>query len=259
MLDQRLLAILDLLAPRSVQGPDLILDQLQPRTRALDLHAQKRRHLCAVVFPPGSPVTSADNDVRAQVVQHQQRTDAVGVRNALVHQPCQFAVRAARVFGFGARFVQYRPHALTGMVSQQHDQQLVAVQAIGLGASGTPIDLDARGVDHDVVDALLDQPTVQPPTVAAGLVAGANLALGAQAAARAGLGQALQHCYGVAGVHGMSARTAPAVAETQLPLLVGQLEAHVQLALARRILALWGCLGRLHFRLLRSEIWKFPL
>jgi hypothetical protein len=29
--------------------------------------------------------------------------------------------------------------------------------------------------------------------------------------------------------------------------------------LARRILALWGCLGCLHFHLLRSEVWKFPL
>jgi hypothetical protein len=84
------------------------------------------------------------------------------VRNALVQQPCQFAVRAALVFGFGARFVQYRPHALTGMVAQQHRQQLVAVQAIGLGASGPPVHLDARGVDHDVVDALLDKPAVQP-------------------------------------------------------------------------------------------------
>jgi len=228
-------------------------------TLALDLGAQQRRHLCAVVFPPGSPVAPADDDVRSQVVQHQQRADAVGVRNAFVHQPSQLTVRAARVFGLGARFAQHRPHALTAMVSQQHDQQLVAVQAIGLGASGTPIDLDARGVDHDVVDALFDQPAVQPPTVAAGLVAGVDLALGAQAAARAGLGQTLQHCDGVASVHGIAARAAPAVAEAQLPLLVGQLEAHVQVTLARRILALWGCLGRLHFRLLRSEVWKFPL
>ena len=145
------------------------------------------------------------------------------------------------------------------MVAQQHRQQLVAVQAIGLGSPGPPVDLDARGVDHDVVDDLLDKPAVQPPAVPAGLVAGVDLALGAQAAARAGLGQALQHCDGVAGVHGVAARAAPAVADRQLPRLVGQLEAHEQLALARRILTLWGCLGCLHFRLLRSEVWKFPL
>jgi hypothetical protein len=75
------------------------------------------------------------------------------VRNAFVHQPSQLTVRAARVFGLGARFAQYRPHALTGMVAQQHRQQLVAVQAIGLGSPGPPVDLDARGVDHDAVDA----------------------------------------------------------------------------------------------------------
>ena len=44
------------------------------------------------------------------------------------------------------------------------------VKPIGLGAPGAPVDLDARGVDHDVVDALLDQPAVQPPAVAARLV-----------------------------------------------------------------------------------------
>jgi hypothetical protein len=123
-----------------------------------------------------------------------------------------------------------------------------------LALSGPPIDFDARGVDHDVVDALLDQPAVQPPAVSAGLVAGVDLALGAQAAARTGLAQALQHCNGVAGVHGVAARAALAVAQAQLPLLVGQLEAHEQLALARRILALWGCLGLLHFRLLRRAL-----
>ena len=75
----------------------------------------------------------------------------------------------------------------TGMVSQRQGQQFVAVQAIGLGPSGTPIDLDARGVDHDVVNALFDQSAVQQPNVAACLVAGMDLALDAQAASRAGL------------------------------------------------------------------------
>lgn len=231
-----------------------------PRDRRAAIRpSSARAHPCAMVLPPGSPVASADDDVRAQVVQHQQRSDAVGVRNAFVHQPSQLSVRAARVFGLGARFAQHRPHALTRMLSQQHDQQLVSVQAIGLGSPGTPIDLDARGVDHDVVDALLDQPAVQPPAVAAGLVAAVDLALGAQAATLSGLRQALQHCDGVAGVHAISARASPAVANRQLPCLVGQLEAHVQLDLARRILALWDCLGCPHFRLLRSEAWKSPL
>ena len=62
------------------------LTSCQPRALALDLGAQQRRHLRAVAFPPGSPVAPADDDVRSQVVQHQQRADAVGVRNALVHQ-----------------------------------------------------------------------------------------------------------------------------------------------------------------------------
>jgi hypothetical protein len=122
--------------PGCLQRLDLNLDQLEPCALAFDLRAQQRGHLRAVAFPPGRPVAPADDDGRSQVVQHQQRADAVGVRNALVYQARKFAVRAARVFGLGARLVQHRPHALAGMVAQQHGQQLVAVQAIGLGVVG---------------------------------------------------------------------------------------------------------------------------
>ena len=52
---QRLLAILELLAPRGLQRLDLLLDQRQPRALALDLGAQQRRHLRAVVAPTRQP------------------------------------------------------------------------------------------------------------------------------------------------------------------------------------------------------------
>jgi hypothetical protein len=199
-------------------------------------------------FPPTSPVAPADDDVRAQVVQHQERTDAVGVCGALVHQPGQLAASAARVFVLGRRLVQYRPDALPCAVAQQHRQQLVAIEPVRLGPPGAPVHLDARGVDHDVVDALLDQPPVQPPTVAAGLVTGMHLGITAQAAARPRLGHAIRDCVRVTSVDGVPARAAPAIAQRQLPLPVAELEAHVQRALGRRILALQDCLGRRHFR-----------
>jgi hypothetical protein len=80
------------------------------------------------------------------------------VRRALVHQPGQFAVRAARVFVLGPRLVRHRPHTLPCVVAQRHRQQLVAIEPVGLGTPRAPVYLDAGGVDHDVGDALLDQP-----------------------------------------------------------------------------------------------------
>jgi len=134
--------------------------------------------------------------------------------------------------------VQYRPDAFAGVVAQQHRQQLVAIDPVGLCTSGAPVDFDARRVDHDVVDALTDQPPMQPPTVAAGLVARMQRELRAVSRARARLGQAIKNRSGVASVDAVPARTATAIADRHLPRPVAKVQAHVQLALARRILAL---------------------
>ena len=155
-----------------------------------------------------------------------------------MHQPLQFTVRAAGVFVRGRRLVQHRPDTLASVVAQQHRQQLVAIEPVGLRTPGAPVDFDARRVDHDVVDALSDQPTVQPPTVAAGLVAAMHPGLGAHTTARSRLGHAVKHSSSIASRDVVPARTATAVADRQLPRPVAEFEAHVQLALARRILAL---------------------
>ena len=57
---------------RSLQHLDLLLDQLQPRDLALNLAALLREQLNALSVPPSSPISPADDDARAQVVQHQQ-------------------------------------------------------------------------------------------------------------------------------------------------------------------------------------------
>ncbi len=129
------------------------------------------------------------------------------------------------------------------MMAQQHRQQLVAIEPIGLGPPGVSVHLDARGVDHDVVDTLLDQPAMQPPAVTAGFVAGVHLGLRLELAALPGLADAARDCGRVARVNAVPARPAVAVARRQLPGLVAEFEAHVQLAQERRILDLWGCLG----------------
>src|SRR5215510_12508768 len=145
---------------------------------------------------------------------------------ALLGQPRDFPVRAARIFLLRGGLVQHRPHTpLAAVVAQQQPQQLVAIEPIGLGAFGTPVDLDARGVDHDAVDPLLAQPPVQPPAVAAGFVAAVYLRLGIEPATRLGLAYALQNRGSIARAHAVPTRAAAAIAYRQLPALVAQLEA----------------------------------
>ena len=220
------------ISPADEEQMPFSLAELGIDAEPLSVGAQLGRYLQAVGVPPGCPVASADDDARTQVVQHQQRADAVGVGRALVHQPLQFTVRAARVFVRGRRLVQHRPDALAAVMAQQHRQQLVAIESVGLCTPGAPVDFDARRVDHDVVDALSDQPPVQPPTVAAGLVAAMHPGLGAHTTARSRLGHAVKHRSGITGVDAVPARTATAVADRQLPRPVAELQAHVQLALA---------------------------
>jgi len=101
------------------------------------------------------PVTPANNDVRTQVVQYQKGADAVRVRGTFMRQPVQFAMQAPCVFVHGRRFIQYRPDAFARVMAQQHRQQLVAIEAVGLGTTGTPVDFDTCRINHDVVDSLI--------------------------------------------------------------------------------------------------------
>jgi hypothetical protein len=142
----------------------------------------------------------------------------------------QLTVRAASILVLGRRLVQHRPDTLAAVVAQQHRQQLVAIEPVGLCTPGAPVHFDTRRVDHDVVDALSDQPPVQPPTVAAGLVAAMHPGLGAHTTARSRLGHAVKHRSGIASLDAVPARTATAVADRQLPRPVAELQAHVQLA-----------------------------
>jgi len=191
----------------------------------------------------------------AQVVQHEQRADAVRVLGALLRQPGQFAVPAARVLLLGCGLTQHRPHALTAAVAQQHRQQLEAIKPVGLGAPGSAVHFDAGGVDHDVIDALLDQPPVQPPFIAAGLVARVHHGVRLELAARLGLARYIQDRLLITGVNAVLIRRVVTIARRHLPLLVTELEAHAQVATRHRIRALQDCLGRRHFRIpLRNEV-----
>jgi hypothetical protein len=133
-------------------------------------------------------------------------------------------------------------------MSNEHRQQLVSVEAIVLGTPRAPVDFDAGGVHHDAVDALLEQPSVQPPAVSPGFVAAVYLGLLRQPEAALGLAQTLGDRRRIARIDAVAAGVALAVARSDLPLLVAQLKAAVQLAVRGRILASKDCLGRRHFR-----------
>jgi len=61
------------------------------------------------------------------------------------------------------------------MVSDEHGQQLVRIQPIGLGLPCPAVHFDARGIHDDVADAELAQPSMEPPAVATGLVDAVHL------------------------------------------------------------------------------------
>ena len=54
---------------------------------------------------------------------------------------------------------------------KQHREQLLGVQAVGCSASGSTVDLDARGVDDAVVDAVRTEEAVNPEAIAPRLLA----------------------------------------------------------------------------------------
>jgi hypothetical protein len=65
------------------------------------------------------------------------------------------------------------PHlGLPEVIAQQELQQLVDVEPVGLGPSFPPRDLDAGGIDDDIVDSHFLQSAMDPETVSSRFVAG---------------------------------------------------------------------------------------
>jgi hypothetical protein len=147
------------------------------------------------------------------VVQYQQRPDPIGMRRALSPELIELPMRAPGVFLRRRGHSYHRPDSpLAPEVAHQHRQQLAAVEPIGLGPPRPAIDFDAGRVHHDVVDALLKQPPVQPEAVAARLVATVHHDITHQAAARLRLGDGVQHRPLVPRVHRVAARSPRLVA-----------------------------------------------
>ena len=77
------------------------------------------------------------------------------------------------------------------MVTNQLLNQLLGVQAIGLGSSVPTTHFDARRIDHDIIDPTLQQNPVDPETIATRFVATPYRSVGRQAESFLGLRDAI--------------------------------------------------------------------
>src|SRR5215472_8225400 len=99
---------------------------------------------------------------------HQDPADAVGVGCFLLHQHGPLAVLA-----FGVLFCRGRHPAdarLAALQRQQHADQKLEIDTVGLAPSRTPFHRNAGGIDDTVLDAGRRQPAVQPKSVVPGFV-----------------------------------------------------------------------------------------
>src|SRR5262252_737444 len=97
---------------------------------------------------------------------------------------------------------------------------------------------------------------MQPPAVTAGLVAAVHPRFSVRPRRR--LGDAVGHLLGMTGLDAVVAHAASLVADADVPALVAELQAHVQINRLGRKLAPWGCSGRRHFHAPCKE-WKAVL
>ena len=91
--------------------------------------------------------------------------------------PMQMPRRLVRLGGDA----DHAPHPFPAVMPQQLSHQFDRVQAVGLRAPPPAIDLDARRIDHDIVDPAGHQRAVDPEPVSAGFVAAPHRRVGRQA------------------------------------------------------------------------------
>ena len=102
-------------------------------------------------------------------------------------------------------------------------QEFVPVDAIGLGAFAASVDFDAGGVEGAVVDALFDEESMEPESVAAGFVAGVDGSVSRETEFLFDEFDFLQECLFVSGVNTASADLF-AIAEAEEPFGLAQFE-----------------------------------
>src|SRR5215472_4378920 len=228
--------VLDLFLSALLQRVHLLAHQLLAYALALDFGPQPRGQLLLELrqtLAPAAPTHFA----QAHVVQHRQGAHAIDVRVALALQALQLPVHSALVFLLHAGHAHHPPHALFAYaMANPHLVELGRIQPIALGPPRTPVDLDARGVHHHILDALLEQPAMQPEPVASRLVAAEHAHHAGQPAARLGLLNHLQQFTRIPGRYRALAGRALPVGDRHFPLVTRQLQRHVQDAHNTRII-----------------------
>src|SRR5499427_9396176 len=97
--------------------------------------------------------------------------DAVGVGCFLLHQHGPLAVLAFGVLFCRGRHLNHPADArFAALQRQQHANQKLEIDAVGLTPSRTPFHRNAGGIDDTVLDAGRRQPAVQPKPVVPGFV-----------------------------------------------------------------------------------------
>ncbi|PSL79537.1 hypothetical protein C7T35_36925 [Variovorax sp. WS11] len=181
-------------------------------------------------------------------MQHQQRTNATEVRSTFMSEPLEFTMLASLVFLVPSGLAQHRPHVLAAVVPNQHRQQLISIKAIGLGAPRPAIDFDASGIDNDAVHAQLDEPTMQPPAISTCFVAAVHLRTRWCLEPLASTNDAIRQTGLTASGHCVTTYYTTAVAKRELPVLVTELKAQIEIARRRRFLPIQRGLYRRHFQ-----------
>jgi hypothetical protein len=115
-----------------------------------------------------------DDDVEADVCE--QSLDAIGMFGAFTFDSHELAVRLTSVFIIDRGDADDAPELVFAtVITDQHGKKFRDVESIALGAASAAVDLDRRGVDDAVVDALFVEEAMDPEAVAPGFVAGEDL------------------------------------------------------------------------------------
>ena len=159
---------------RGLDGGNLLGEQQEASVLARDLAEEEGRETAAVAGAapvelrqkaPGQRIGVAD------ALGVQQRLDPVDVGAALLDQPFALTMPAFVVFFGRTRHARHAAHPwLAAAMREKHTHQLLDIDPIGLDPALAAIDLDARRIQHLVLDPLLPKPTMQPEAVIAGFV-----------------------------------------------------------------------------------------
>lgn len=169
-------------------------------------------------------------DFERQAAGGQETLDPIGVLGGLLLESDQLAVQLAGIFLLDGWNLDHAPDLrLSADIANQHAQQLRRIEAIALGPPLAAVDLDARRVDHHVLDSLGQETAMQPEAVPSRLIAAHYRAIRWQSQPSLGRGDLSAQARHIAGGHvAPPRRCTRARGKRQLPRVPTQFERQVQ-------------------------------